>query len=69
MPHLLIAMLLLSACAKVVSDTCPRLIAYTDAEQEQAADELLMLPKGSVIARMIGDYGVVRNEIRVCTEG
>jgi len=62
----LIGPALLSACATVVSDTCPTLFDYSEAEQARAADELDALPEGSVIARLVGDYGVVRNEIRAC---
>lgn len=62
----LIATAFLNACATVVSDTCPTLFDYSEAEQAHAADELDALPEGSVIARLVGDYGVVRNEIRAC---
>ena len=63
---LLTASLLLTGCAKATSDTCPRWVAYSPAEQEAAAAELDLLPAGSAVARMIADYGVVRQEIRVC---
>lgn len=67
MLRLLIATALLSACAATDFDpACPRLITYSEGQQAQAADELLGLSDGSVVADMIGDYGVVRNEIRVC---
>ena len=49
-----------------VSDACPRLHSYTDAERVEAADTLATLPAGGIIPRMIADYGVVRNETRVC---
>jgi len=62
----LIATAFLNACATVVSDTCPTLFDYSEAEQARVADELDALPEGSVIARLVGDYGVVRNEIRAC---
>ena len=56
----------LTGCATVVSDTCPTLFDYAPEVQARAADELVALPKGSALARMVGDYGVVRNEIRAC---
>lgn len=62
----LIVTALLSGCATVVSDTCPTLFDYAPEIQAQAADELKRLPEGSAIATLIGDYGVVRNEIRAC---
>ena len=62
----LIGLAFLSACATVVSDTCPTLFDYSETEQARAADELDVLPEGSALAVLIGDYGVVRNEIRAC---
>ena len=62
----LIGLACLSACATVVSDTCPTLFDYSEAEQARAADELDALPEGSALERLVGDYGVVRNEIRAC---
>lgn len=64
--HLLIVGLLLTGCAKVTSDACPRLVAYSADEQRQAADEIAGLEKGSMLVKMIADYGVVRQEIRIC---
>lgn len=55
----------LSGCV-TASSNCPALVNYTQAEQSKAADELEALPSGSVLARMIGDYGATRNEIRAC---
>ena len=66
---LLTALLLLTACATVTSESCPRLVAYSKAQMTRAADELDLLPEGSVIVEMIGDYAVVRSEIRVCKTG
>lgn len=42
----------------------PTLFPYSAEQQDRAADELASLPAGSIIAQMIADYGVVRNEIR-----
>lgn len=60
----LIALASLGACARVVSDVCPTLPRYPAELQARAADELDALPKGSVIATMIADYGVMRAELR-----
>jgi len=62
----LIGMALLSGCVRAVSDACPTLYSYTQEVQDQAADELQSLPEGSALSVMIGQYGVVRNEIRAC---
>jgi hypothetical protein len=64
----LTAIALLTGCATAISD-CPRLVSYSLVEQQQAADELAALPIGSVVAKMVADYGVVRNEIRECRRG
>ena len=56
----------LSACATVVSDTCPTLFDYSEEVQARAADELDALPEGSALAVLVGDYGVVRAETRAC---
>lgn len=62
---LAIATLLLTSCAAAVS-SCPPLVAYTDAEQARAADELDALPAGSMLERLIGDYAVLRDQVRAC---
>lgn len=62
----LTAILLLTGCATVSSDACPRLVTYTAVQMSKAADELQNLPEGSVIVEMLGDYAVVREETRVC---
>ncbi|WRH63794.1 MAG: hypothetical protein RSE12_05500 [Fuscovulum sp.] len=51
------------------SDTqspCPPVVEYTGAEQARAANEVEALPEGAVIARMLGDYAVLRDQARVC---
>lgn len=57
-------MLLLIGCATVISDSCPRQFSYTQAQLDQAAGAL----RGTddVIVQMIEDYGIVREENRVC---
>ena len=58
-------MALLGACAPVASEpVCFALVPYSHAVQIQAADELVALPNGSVLARLIDDYGDLRARIR-----
>ena len=38
--------------------------SYSQEDLERAADELEALPEGSVIARMIADYAVLRAKLR-----
>lgn len=61
---LLIGAVSLSGCAMGVSNVCPRIEPYSQAAQTRAAAELEALPEGSVVADMIGDYGVMRAELR-----
>lgn len=61
----LIGLLLLSACATEGFD-CPSIKDYSAKEQDQVADALAAEPEGSVLARWIADYGVMRNETRAC---
>lgn len=56
----------LTACAGGSSDVCPTLMPYNAELQGQAAGELEALPPGSALARLMGDYAVVRAEIRAC---
>ena len=58
-------MVLLTACAPVGSEpVCFTLVPYDTRSQHQAAGELAALPAGSVLARMIDDYGDLRARIR-----
>jgi hypothetical protein len=58
-------MALLSACAPPGSEpACFALVRYSHAAQVQAAEELAALSDGSVLARMIDDYGDLRARIR-----
>ncbi len=61
----------LSGCATVSSDvggqgTCPPVVEYRREFQARAAEELALLPKGSVIADMLSDYAVMREQARAC---
>ncbi len=56
---------LLGACAPAGSEPfCFTLVPYSHAAQVQAAEELAALPDGSVLARMIDDYGDLRARLR-----
>jgi len=66
-----LATIWLSGCATGASDVaslgaCPPVVEYSRAFQEQAAEELALLPEGSAIAEMLSDYAVMREQARVC---
>jgi hypothetical protein len=68
---LAIAASLLSGCATVSSDgggpaVCPPVAAYRQEIQAQAAEELALQPEGSAIEEMLADYGVLRDQVRLC---
>ncbi len=61
----------LTGCAMLGSEPgggamCPPVVAYSRAFQVRAADELALLPEGSAVAGMMGDYAVMREQARVC---
>jgi hypothetical protein len=45
---------------------CPPVVEYSREFQSRAAEELAMLPDGSAIVEMMGDYAVMREQARVC---
>jgi len=45
---------------------CPAPVPYTRAEMRDAAQALAALPQGSILARMLQDYGRERAELRAC---
>lgn len=68
---LAIATSLLNGCATVGSDTgiatvCPPVVEYSREFQARAAEELALLRRGSVIIEMMGDYAVLRAQVRAC---
>lgn len=68
---LAIAMSLLSGCATVRSEdgrlaTCPPVVEYGREFQARVAEELARLPEGSIIAEMLNDYAVMRDQARAC---
>jgi len=67
----LFAMLSLGACAMGGSEggglgACPPVVAYSRAEQVQAAAEVVALPEAAVLVRMLADYAVMREQAWVC---
>jgi len=46
---------------------CPPVVEYSRELQARAADELDLLPERSVIAEMLSDYAVMREQARACT--
>jgi len=68
---LAIATISLTGCATVSSEvggqgTCPPVVEYRREFQARAAEEMALLPEGSVIAEMLSDYSVMREQARVC---
>lgn len=72
---ILLAALALAGCATapkppaptpIASVQCLPLASYSKAEQTEAADELAKLPAGSVLGRMVTDYGSMRAADRAC---
>ncbi len=60
---------LAAACAVAKPGTaslCPEPKSYTADQEARAARELLALPEGSVLAKMILDYGRERAALRAC---
>jgi hypothetical protein len=45
---------------------CPPVVGYSREVQAQAAEELAMLPDGSAVVEMMGNYAVLRAQVRVC---
>lgn len=60
--------LLLTGCvtapSEMVLTRCPSLRTYTPEFQRKAADELSHLPQGSPVARLVTDYGQLRDACR-----
>ncbi|RHZ91809.1 hypothetical protein D1114_19010 [Cereibacter sphaeroides] len=69
---LVIATISLSGCATAGSENgglalCPPAVEYSREFQARAADELASLPEGSIVAEMLSDYAVVREQARACS--
>lgn len=68
---LVLATIWLSGCATGASDfaglgACPPVVEYSREFKVQAAEELALLPGGSVIAEMLSDYAVMREQAWAC---
>lgn len=68
---LAIAASLLTGCATGSSEhrtvaVCPPVVEYSQEFQARAAEEVELLPEGSAIAEMLGDYAVMREQARAC---
>ena len=68
---LVLATIWLSGCATVGSDAdrlgaCPPVVEYSREFQARAAEELALLPENSVLADMLSDYAVMRDQARGC---
>ena len=76
MPQLAVLALVtswLTACTMVGSEgdrpaVCPPIVEYGQELQARAAEELARLPEGSAIAEMLGDYAVMRDQVRACSD-
>lgn len=64
------AMILLTACVGVNSDTvpsaCPLVVTYSEAEQARVAEEVATLPEGTLILDWLANYTVLRDQARAC---
>jgi len=61
----------LTGCAAAGFETggvgaCPPIVEYSRELQAQAAVELALLPDGSAVVEMMGDYAVMRGQARYC---
>jgi hypothetical protein len=61
----------LGGCATAGSESpavavCPPVIEYSAEFRARAAGELELLPEGSAIVEMLGDYAVMREQARGC---
>ena len=66
-------MISLTGCATGSSEqrsasVCPPVVEYTREEQRRVADEVDVLPEGSVIVDWLADYTVLRGQLRVCQQ-
>ena len=46
---------------------CPAVVEYSREFQARAAEELELLPYGSAVVEMMGDYAVMRGQARACS--
>ncbi|SDD88637.1 hypothetical protein SAMN04488239_111120 [Ruegeria marina] len=65
-------MSLLSSCATGGFEpggfgACPPVVEYSREQQARAAEDLAALPEASVVAEMLADYAVMRDQVRLCS--
>jgi len=68
---LVIATSWLTGCATVGFEpggqgVCPPVVEYSREVQAWATEELALLPDGSAVVEMMGDYAVMREQARIC---
>ncbi len=61
----------LTGCATAGFETggvaaCPPVVEYSRELQARVAEELARLPDGSAVLEMMGDYAVMREQVRLC---
>ena len=49
-----------------VVGVCPPVVEYGTGFQARAAEEVLLLPDGSIVVKMLSDYAVMREQAQVC---
>lgn len=66
-------MISLGGCATIGFEpgagACPPVVEYSWALRESVALELDELPEGAVLAGMLSDYAVMRQQARACAQG
>lgn len=71
LPLLVIATLLLTACATAPSRpsvVCPPVASYDRAFQTRLADEIQRLPPGAALGRAMLDYALLCDQARACKD-
>ena len=68
---LVVATSWLTGCATAGFETggvgaCPPVVEYSREYQVRAAEEFAILPDGSAVVEMMGDYAVMRDSAREC---
>jgi len=64
----LLALSLLTGCAKEVFNTCPPIVAYSDEQMSKSITEVEQLPADSELLNMILDYAHLREQLRYCLD-
>ena len=62
----LLALSLLTGCAKEVFNACPPMVIYSSEQQMLVADELMELEPGSELLNMMTDYAKLRQQLVYC---